>query len=64
MVPEDGTVKYVFGVVAAQGIHILRVQLPFMQMIFGSEPVRCTQWITITARYYRFCWSWRNSNGS
>ncbi|MFH1349868.1 MAG: HAD-IC family P-type ATPase, partial [Pseudomonadota bacterium] len=39
----------IFGVLAAQGIHILSMQLPFMQTILGTGPVRFTQWLTILA---------------
>jgi magnesium-transporting ATPase (P-type) len=35
----------VFGVLAAQGIHILSMQVPFMQALLGTEPVRFTHWL-------------------
>jgi magnesium-transporting ATPase (P-type) len=37
----------VFGVLAAQGIHILSMQLPFMQNILRLEPVTFNEWIQI-----------------
>jgi hypothetical protein len=37
----------VFGVLAAQGIHIASMHLPFMQTILGTEPVRFTQWVLL-----------------
>jgi magnesium-transporting ATPase (P-type) len=37
----------VFGVLAAQGIHILSMQIPFMQNILRLEPVTPDEWIQI-----------------
>lgn len=37
----------VFGVIAAQGIHILSMQIPFMQNILRVEPVTLNEWIQI-----------------
>lgn len=37
----------VFGVIAAQGIHILSMQIPFMQNILRMEPVTFDEWIQI-----------------
>jgi len=34
----------VFGILIAQGIHILSLQLPFMQDVLRVEPVSFTQW--------------------
>ncbi len=39
----------IFGVIAAQGIHLMRMHLPFMQTILATGPVRFTQWLTILA---------------
>jgi magnesium-transporting ATPase (P-type) len=35
----------VFGVVVAQGIHILSMHVPFMETILSTEPVMFTQWL-------------------
>jgi magnesium-transporting ATPase (P-type) len=35
----------VFGVMAAQGIHILSMHVPFMQIILATEPVIFSQWL-------------------
>lgn len=37
----------IFGVAAAQGVHILSMYLPFMRTILGTEPVRFTQWLLV-----------------
>lgn len=37
----------VFGVLAAQGIHILSMQIPFMQDILRIEPITLTEWMYI-----------------
>lgn len=37
----------VFGVLAAQGIHILSMHTPFMQNILRLEPVTFDEWIQI-----------------
>jgi magnesium-transporting ATPase (P-type) len=34
-----------FGVLAAQGIHLLSMHLPFMQTILGTQSVMWTQWL-------------------
>jgi magnesium-transporting ATPase (P-type) len=44
-VPLRRNVILVFGVLAAQGIHIASMHLPFMQSILGTEPVLFTQWM-------------------
>jgi magnesium-transporting ATPase (P-type) len=36
----------VFGVLAAQGIHIASMQIPFMQSLLGTAPVPPIQWLT------------------
>lgn len=46
-VPLKRNIILVFGVIAAQGIHILSVQLPFMQNILRLEPVTLDEWIQI-----------------
>jgi len=37
----------VFGVIAAQGIHILSMQIPFMQDILRLEPITPFEWMEI-----------------
>jgi potassium/sodium efflux P-type ATPase len=37
----------VFGVIAAQGIHILSMQIPFMQNILRVEPITLTEWAQV-----------------
>lgn len=37
----------VFGVLLAQGIHILSMQIPFMQQILGLEKITFDQWTLI-----------------
>ncbi|MFO7714695.1 cation-translocating P-type ATPase, partial [Desulfosarcina sp.] len=44
-VPIRRNVILVFGVLAAQGIHMVSMHLPFMQTILGTEPVGFTRWI-------------------
>lgn len=39
----------VFGVLAAQGIHVLSLYLPFMQTILGTAPVSFRQWLLLLA---------------
>ena len=39
----------IFGVLAAQGIHIASMQIPFMQNLLGTEPVPPVQWLTALA---------------
>ena len=46
-VPFRRNVILVFGVAAAQGIHLLSMHLPFMQSILGTEPVKFTQWLLV-----------------
>jgi magnesium-transporting ATPase (P-type) len=43
-VPIRRNIILVFGVIIAQGIHILSMQLPFMQKILRIEPVTFTEW--------------------
>jgi len=44
-VPIRRNVILVFGVITAQGIHILSMQTPFMQNILGIEPIKFNQWL-------------------
>jgi magnesium-transporting ATPase (P-type) len=37
----------VFGVLAAQGLHILSMQIPFMQNILRIEPITLNEWLYI-----------------
>ena len=46
-IPFRRNVILIFGVVAAQGIHILSMHLPFMQRILKTEPVAFKQWILL-----------------
>ena len=46
-VPIKRNMILVFGVLAAQGIHILSMQLPFMQSILRIEPVTFNEWLYI-----------------
>ncbi len=48
-VPLRRNVILVFGVLAAQGIHILSMQLPFMQNILRTEPVTLNEWLYLIA---------------
>ena len=43
-VPLKRNVVLVFGVLLAQGIHILSMQIPFMQEILRIEPVTLSEW--------------------
>jgi magnesium-transporting ATPase (P-type) len=46
-VPLKRNIILVFGVLAAQGIHILSMHLPFMQTILRIEPVTFSEWLYI-----------------
>jgi magnesium-transporting ATPase (P-type) len=46
-VPLKRNIILVFGVLAAQGIHILSMHLPFMQNILRIEPVTFSEWLYI-----------------
>lgn len=46
-VPISGNYILLFGVLAAQGIHILSMQIPFMQTILRTEPVTLLEWFEI-----------------
>lgn len=46
-VPIKKNIILVFGVIAAQGIHILSMQIPFMQTILRIEPVTINEWLYI-----------------
>ncbi|HDR46205.1 MAG TPA: HAD family hydrolase, partial [Geoalkalibacter subterraneus] len=48
-VPLRRNLILVFGVLAAQGIHVLSLYLPFMQTILGIAPVRFRQWLLLLA---------------
>jgi calcium-translocating P-type ATPase len=48
-VPLKRNIILVFGVLAAQGIHILSMQIPFMQNILRIEPITFYQWAYILA---------------
>jgi magnesium-transporting ATPase (P-type) len=49
MIPLQRNLILVFGVLAAQGIHVLSMHAPFMQGILGAEPVRFNQWLIALA---------------
>lgn len=46
-VPLKRNIILVFGVLAAQGIHILSMQIPIMQKILRIEPISITEWLYI-----------------
>lgn len=46
-VPLKRNIILVFGIMAAQGIHILSMQIPFMQNILRTEPVTFNEWLYI-----------------
>ncbi|MBQ0740341.1 cation transporting ATPase C-terminal domain-containing protein, partial [Aquimarina celericrescens] len=46
-VPLKRNIILVFGVLAAQGIHILSMQIPFMQDILGIEPISFNEWLDV-----------------
>jgi magnesium-transporting ATPase (P-type) len=46
-IPFNRNIILVFGVLAAQGIHILSMQVPFMQNILRVEPVTLNEWFYI-----------------
>lgn len=46
-VPISRNYILIFGVILAQGIHILSMQLPFMQKILRIETVRFTDWFIV-----------------
>jgi magnesium-transporting ATPase (P-type) len=48
-VPIRKNVVLVFGVLAAQGIHLLAMNLPFMQRVLSVEPIDMKQWLLLLA---------------
>ncbi|MGV8074469.1 MAG: cation-translocating P-type ATPase [Syntrophobacteraceae bacterium] len=48
-VPLRSNYILIFGVIAAQGIHVLCMHLPFMQTVLSIEPVVFTEWLSISA---------------
>jgi magnesium-transporting ATPase (P-type) len=48
-VPLKRNIILVFGVLAAQGIHILSMQIPFMQSTLRIEPVTFNEWLYLIA---------------
>lgn len=46
-IPLKRNILLFFGVLAAQGIHILSMHLPFMQNILRIEPVTFTEWFYV-----------------
>lgn len=48
-VPISRNVVLIFGVLAAQGIHILSMHVPFMQTILGVKPPMLFEWIMALA---------------
>ena len=47
--PLKRNIILVFGVIVAQGIHVLSMQIPFMQNILRIEPVSFTTWLYVLA---------------
>ncbi len=48
-IPIKRNYLLVFGVLAAQGIHILSMQIPFMQDVLHIAPITITEWLYILA---------------
>jgi len=46
-IPLKRNIILIIGVVAAQGIHILCMQIPFMQNILRIEPISFNEWLSI-----------------
>jgi magnesium-transporting ATPase (P-type) len=46
-IPLSRNYILVFGVLAAQGIHVLSMQLPFMQNILQIEPITVNEWLYV-----------------
>ncbi len=46
-IPLRKNVVLLFGVLAAQGLHILSMQIPLMQNVLRIEPVKMTEWLYI-----------------
>jgi magnesium-transporting ATPase (P-type) len=46
-IPLKRNLILVFGVMAAQGIHILSMHLPFMQQILRVEPITLNEWLVV-----------------
>jgi hypothetical protein len=46
-VPLSRNYILLFGVMAAQGIHILSMHIPFMQTILRAEPVTLFEWFEV-----------------
>ncbi|MDD2622488.1 MAG: HAD-IC family P-type ATPase [Bacteroidales bacterium] len=48
-VPLKRNILLVFGVIAAQGLHILSMQIPVMQNVLSIEPITFIEWLYILA---------------
>ncbi len=48
-VPLKRNIILLFGVIAAQGIHIASMQIPFMQDVLRIEPISFNEWLYILA---------------
>lgn len=46
-VPLKRNIILVFGVIAAQGLHILSMQIPLMQNLLRIEPILFREWILV-----------------
>jgi magnesium-transporting ATPase (P-type) len=46
-VPLNRNFFLVFGVLAAQGIHILSMNIPFMQQLLRIEPITPFEWLEV-----------------
>jgi magnesium-transporting ATPase (P-type) len=46
-VPLKNNIVLIYGVLLAQGIHILSMQIPFMQKILRIEPISLNEWVFI-----------------
>jgi len=46
-IPLKRNLVLIFGIIAAQSIHIISLQIPFMQSILRIEPITFTEWLYI-----------------
>ncbi|MBM3324255.1 MAG: HAD-IC family P-type ATPase [Calditrichaeota bacterium] len=46
-IPIRRNIILIFGVLVAQTVHILSMQLPFMQAVLSTQPIKLAQWVAI-----------------
>ena len=46
-IPISRNYILIFGIIAAQGLHMISLYIPFMQDLLGTSPVRFTNWIIL-----------------